>query len=707
MRRVVGLSIPVILVHAVVAAAVTVVPAHAGTVGGCGLFPADSFWYADVTDLPVHARSAQWLASVGTARTMHADFGSGLWDGGPIGIPFVTVGAAQPDVPISFEYDDESDPGPYPIPPNAPIEGGAASTGDRHILVVDTSVCRLYEVFAAYPAGGGFTAGSGAVWDLRSNSMRPAGWTSADAAGLPILPALVRYDEVAAGSIDHALRVTVPRTQRSYVWPGRHQAGSTTDPNVPPMGAWVRLRADFDTSGFPPQSRVVLEALKTHGAIVADNGSAWYVTGAPDERWDNDDLHSLGAVRGSDFEFVDASGLMVHPDSGQALASAGPPVESPCPTVAGIDGTDVIVPLDPSRVLDTRTGVSFLGRFSAGTAIDLRVAGCAGLPAGSTGAVAMNVTSTEASTASYISVWPTGRARPTASSLNTEPGQDTPNLVIAEIGTDGRVSVYNNAGTGHLVADVVGWLPAGAGYHGITPARLLDTRTGVGAPTGPLGPGGSIDLVVTGRGDVPVAGVDAAVLNVTSTEASTPSFITVWPTGLGRPTASSLNTEPGQDTPNLVIARLGTGGRVSLYNNAGTGHLIADVVGWFEAGRGYESVTPVRLLDTRSGLGAPTQVLGPAGQVNLQVMGGAGVPANATTAVLNVTSTQSSAPSFITVWPTGSTRPVASSLNTEPGQDTPNLVIARLGANGQISLYNNAGTGHLIADLVGYVTPTS
>jgi hypothetical protein len=290
-----------------------------GSIGSCSLFPRSSYWYADVSTLPVHAMSANYVNSVGPAKKVHADFGSGEWDGGPIGIPFTLAPAGTPGAPISFDYGDESEPGPYPIPTDAPIEGGPNSDGDRHVLVVDESSCLLYEVFAAYPdGGGGWTAGSGAVWDLGSNAFRPDGWTSADAAGMPILPGLVRYDEVAAGHIDHAIRMTVPKTQKAYVWPARHRASSSTDANLPPMGTWFRLRADFDTSGFPAEAQVVLQALKTHGAIVADNGSSWYLSGAPDDRWDNDALATLGRVPGSAFEAVDVSSMIVDPSSGEA-----------------------------------------------------------------------------------------------------------------------------------------------------------------------------------------------------------------------------------------------------------------------------------------------------------------------------------------------------------------------------------------------------
>jgi hypothetical protein len=285
----------------------------------CSVFPSDSVWHADVTHLPVHPRSAAYVASIGRSAGLKADFGSGQWDGGPIGIPYTTVPGTQRKVPVSFDYDDESDPGPYPIPAHPPIEGGPSSDGDRHVLVVDRGACRLYELYSAYPDGdGSWSAGSGAVYDLRSNRLRPAGWTSADAAGLPILAGLVRYDEVAAGHIDHAIRVTVPESQQKYIWPARHQAGSSTDATLPPMGLRLRLKASIDISGFGRDARVILRAAKTYGLIVADNGSSWFISGVPDERWDNDVLHTLGRIHGSDFEAVDESSLMVSSGSGQA-----------------------------------------------------------------------------------------------------------------------------------------------------------------------------------------------------------------------------------------------------------------------------------------------------------------------------------------------------------------------------------------------------
>jgi hypothetical protein len=278
-------------------------------IGSCSIFPASNPWNQRVDRLPVRADSGAIVRSIGLGATMHADFGSGLYDGGPIGIPYVTVGGSQPKVHVRFDYADESDRGPYPIPPGVPIEGGRSSDGDRHVIVVDRSRCRLYELFAAYPHGARWTAGSGAIWNLRSNRLRPRGWTSADAAGLPILPGLARYDEVKRGRIDHALRFTAPRTRRAFIYPARHFASDLTDPALPAMGQRLRLKRGYDISRFPRQARIVLQALKRYGMILADNGSPWYVSGAPDRRWSNDQLHTLGRVPGSAFEVVDTSRL--------------------------------------------------------------------------------------------------------------------------------------------------------------------------------------------------------------------------------------------------------------------------------------------------------------------------------------------------------------------------------------------------------------
>jgi hypothetical protein len=274
------------------------------TAPGCPIFPANNPWNERVDTLPVAANSAQIIASIGLDTGLHPDFGSGLYDGEPIGIPFDVVSNATPLSHVTFDYSDESDHVAYPIPANVHIEGGNQSTGDRHAILVDKSTCRLYELYDLKRTAAGWHAGSGATWNLRSNHLRPAGWTSADAAGLPIFPGLARYDEVARGVIDHALRFTVERTRRAYVYPARHYASDSTDPSLPPMGLRVRLKATVDISGFPRQARIILQALKTYGMIVADNGSNWYISGAPNPGWSNDALHTLDRITGSDFEVV-------------------------------------------------------------------------------------------------------------------------------------------------------------------------------------------------------------------------------------------------------------------------------------------------------------------------------------------------------------------------------------------------------------------
>lgn len=277
-----------------------------GSLQGRRPFPSDNEWNRDVSGDPVDPSSNALIASCGATRPLHPDFGT-VWNGAPNGIPYIIVRGQQPRVPVSFQYASESDPGPYPVPANAPIEGGPNASGDRHVLVVDWDGWHLYEMFAAYPQNGGqsWTAGSGATFDLSSNALRPAGWTSADAAGLPIFPGLVRYDEVAEqGVIRHALRFTCPTTRRAYVHPARHWASSRTDPTLPPMGMRVRLKASTDISGFSPRVQVILRALKTYGMFLADNGSAFFLSGAPDPRWSDDELRQLRQIVGGDFEVV-------------------------------------------------------------------------------------------------------------------------------------------------------------------------------------------------------------------------------------------------------------------------------------------------------------------------------------------------------------------------------------------------------------------
>lgn len=299
--------------------------AASSTLSGCSLFPDDNIWNTPINTLPVAAGSDEFIATMGPDTGLHADFGSGTWEGAPIGIPITVVDSYQTLVPVTFDYDDESDPGPYPIPGDAAIEGGPQGDGDRHVLVLNRDSCILYELFDAWPRkDGSWHAGSGARFDLGLHSLRPEGWTSADAAGLPIVPGLVRYEEVAAGRVSHAIRFTAVHTRKDHVWPARHDASSLMDLSYPPMGQRFRLKAAVDISGFSPLIQVLLQAMKTYGLILADNGSDWYISGVPDERWDNDMLRELRNLKGSVFEAVDVSSLMEDPDSGKVKGNVAP-----------------------------------------------------------------------------------------------------------------------------------------------------------------------------------------------------------------------------------------------------------------------------------------------------------------------------------------------------------------------------------------------
>ena len=344
-----------------------------GVIGGCPMFPADNIWNTPINNLPVHARSAQWVNTIGPSTGFHMDFGSGTWAGGPIGIPYNIVGSSVGKVPVSFYYPAESDMGPYPIPGNPLIEYGS----DHHILIVENSTCTLYELYDASYSGGGWHAGSGAIWNLNSNALRPESWTSADAAGLPILAGLVRYDELISGEITHALRFTAQNTN-GYIWPARHLTSNNSNaPQIPPMGARFRLKASYNISGYPPAMQVILKAMKTYGIILADNGSNWYVSGAPDPRWDNDMLHLLYDLTGDDFEAVDTSGLMKDVNSGAAASLTFADVPSSHPYyddiqilyANGFTAGCSISPLKfcPDQIMDRAQAAVFMmrGRFGA------------------------------------------------------------------------------------------------------------------------------------------------------------------------------------------------------------------------------------------------------------------------------------------------------------------------------------------------------
>jgi hypothetical protein len=372
-------------------------------------------------------------------------------------------------------------------------------------------------------------------------------------------------------------------------------------------------------------------------------------------------------------------------------------------------------PLVPARILDSRFGNGRTGPLGAGQSFNLQVTGRGGVPSTGVTAVVMNVTATVPSAQSFLTVWPTGAAQPTTSNLNFVAGQTIPNLVTVKVGTGGQVSMFNGAGNVQVIGDVVGWysdntVTSGSRLQPVVPARILDTRTGNGR-TGPLGGGEAFDLQVTGRGGVPSTGVTAVVMNVTATNASAQSFLTAWPTGATRPTTSNLNFLAGQTIPNLVVVKVGTGGQVSMFNGAGNTDVLADVVGWYSdttvsGGSRLQPLVPARILDTRNGNGH-TGVVGPNESFDLQVTGRGGVPSSGVSAVvMNITATNPTAQSFLTVWPKGAALPTTSNLNFLPGQTIPNLVVVKVGTGGQVSLLNGAGTVNVVGDVVGWFKST-
>lgn len=373
-----------------------------------------------------------------------------------------------------------------------------------------------------------------------------------------------------------------------------------------------------------------------------------------------------------------------------------------------------------NRILDTRVGNGApAAKLGPGQTLNLQVTGRGGVPLTGISAVVLNVTVTEPTAESFLTTWPTGATRPVASSLNYVSGLTVANQVLVKLGNGGQVSLFNDVGSVHVIADVIGTysdtLSSGSLFNSLPPSRVLDTRSGQGAPAAKIGPGGTIGVQVTGAGGVPASGVTAVALNVTVTETTADSFLTVWPAGQGRPDlSSSLNWGPGRTVPNLVIVGVGDGGRINLYNSAGSAHVLADVVGWYAGDAGtppgsrLTAVSPVRLLDTRIGQGAPAGKVGPGGKLDLQVTNAAGaIPGTATAAVLNVTVTGPTAESYLTVWPAGAAQPVASSLNFVAGQTVANLVIVKLSAGGLASIYNAAGATHVIADVVGWFDPAT
>lgn len=357
--------------------------------------------------------------------------------------------------------------------------------------------------------------------------------------------------------------------------------------------------------------------------------------------------------------------------------------------------------LTPARLLDTRYGVGGPAvKVGAGQTLVLQVTGRGGVPASGVGAVSVNITATRPTAASYLTLWPTGQARPTASILNFDGGKTIANSTIVGVSTSGQVSIYNYAGSTDVVVDVSGWFDTGGALTALTPARLLDTRYGVGAPAVKVGAGQTLVLQVTGRGGVPASGVGAVSLNITATRLSAPSYLTVWPTGQARPTASILNFSAAETIANSTVVGVSASGQVSIYNYAGSTDVLVDVSGWFPAPGTLNAVTPARLLDTRSGLGAPAVKVGAGQTLVLQVAGRGGVPATGVGAVsLNITATRPTGTSYLTMWPTGEARPTASILNFVAGQTIANSTLVGVSAAGQVSIYNYSGSTDVLVDV--------
>src|SRR5438445_730260 len=536
----------------------------------CALFPTNSIFNTDISALPVNAQSTTWMGNMTQHANLHPDLGTPAQ---LYGMPINVAPAPTTGVTPTFGYDPESDhPAEgYPVDQSTMIEGGpgAPSGSDRHALTLNKNLCKLYEIYNLqnFTSGRAPTAGPGAVWDLSSNAMRPDGWTSADAAGLPMLPLLLRPDEILAGSITHAIRFTTHCTH-GYIWPGSHNAGSC-DATFPPMGARFRLRAGYDISGFSANTQVVLKAFQHYGLLLADNGSDWYFGGSTDSWWGtiagDAVVTELETIPAAQFDAVDETSLQVAANS----YAAAPPVPG------------VYTAVTPVRLLDTRTNGTTLG---GGGSLNLTVGG---VPGNAT-AVVLNITATNISTAGFFTVFPTGFGRPTASNLNWSAHETVPNLVTAGLGGAGRVTMYNGVGSADAVVDLEGYYATSAGgsageFVPVTPARITDTRSGSGQANAgmQLGPTGTLDVQSTGAAGIPATGGAAVWANVTAVGPTAASDLVVWPDGTSAPVASDLNFVAGQAVPNLVIVKLSAGGKIDVRNDFGSTSVIVDLVGWY------------------------------------------------------------------------------------------------------------------------------
>jgi hypothetical protein len=700
-----GFAVPLLLASALWVTAASPVAAQPIPGTTCSLFPANSIFNTDIASLPVNAQSAAWMGNMTEHANLHPDFGTltQLY-GMPINVAPPPTSGVMP----AFQYNAESDhPAEgYPIDQNTLIEGGTgAPTGsDRHALTMDKNLCKLYEIYNLQNFTNGQTpqAGSGAVWDLNSNAMRPDGWTSADAAGLPIMPLLLRPDEILAGSIAHAIRFTTHCTH-GYIWPGSHNAG-ICDATYPPMGARFRLRAGFDISGFSATTQVVLRAFQHYGLVLADNGSDWYFQGTSDNWWGT----TAGSVVVSELKTIPAAQFDTIDESSLQAAAGSYAAAPPVPPTPG-----VYTGVNPVRLLDTRND----SPIGSGGSLNLAVRGIAGVPSNAT-AVVVNVTAVNESTGGAFTVYPAGLGRPLASNLNWAPHETVPNLVTVGVGPTGAITIFNGTGTADAVVDLEGYYAPSSGgtagdYVPIVPARITDTRPNSGqANSGmTLGPLANLDVQVTGVGGIPSTGVTAVVMNVTATNTTAAGFFTAFPTGTTQPLASNLNWTAGVTVPNRVIVPVGTGGKVSVHNGAGNADLIVDVNGYFTdatgSGASFTALTPSRIVDTRNGTGGVSSPLGQGATMIVPVAGSGGVPSMSSATppsavVLNVTVESPTAASDLLVWPDGASVPVASDLNFAQGQTVPNLVIVKLSSAGKIDIRNDFGSTSVIVDVVGW-----
>lgn len=699
-------------------------------------FPPGAAWNQDISTQSPDPNSARMIAASvgwGTGTTQfQIDFSMHT---------LYTAGQSVTQTPLVQEpgyYLPDCDTGlSVPLPANGAIEGSSnyrcdIANNDCHLFVVDGNT--LYESYQTTVDSGGLHSLCLVKWRLDlvyPQNGRGDGCTSADAAGFPMAPLIFGPDEVYAamqgsGDLGHAIRFVMPNNRMrrgAYVYPASHNgAPSSSSPDAIPYGAHLRLQAGFDISAYNPAAQVILRTLKKYGMFLADGGSVPLT--ADDgmfsaHQWTDANIninsHSLYGVALGNFDVMPLGTVIAYDNS------------SPAAQCVRNNAGTLPPPAFPARILDTRAGYSTIdGLFAGGGALgsgstrDLSVAGRGGVPASGTTAVMLNLTATNTTAAGFVTVWPSGTAWPGASNLNFGAGQTVPNLALAKLGNGGSVSLFNYAGSTDLIADVAWYFNASSQVTALVPARLLDTRPGFttidgqSAGHGALNGAQTLDLAVTGRGNVPASGVGSVVLNVTATGPSANGFITVWPSGQSQPLASNLNFAPAQTVANLVITGVGTNGKVSLFNSAGSTQLIADVTGWFPSGAQLTSMTPARLLDTRPGTSTVDGrfsgggALGAQATLDLDVSGRGGVPASGAAAVvLNVTAVAPSGTGFVTVWPSGFSQPNASNLNFTPGQTRPNLVISAIGSDGKVALFNSAGTTHLVVDVLGWLAPGS